>query len=71
MQITIAGDFSLHIGDLIFIDIGSLTEENKVDKFVGGKYMISDLCHRMDSNGIFTKLNLCRDSFKRDGKAQT
>ena len=71
MQITIAGDFSLHIGDLIFIDIGSLTEENKVDKFVGGKYMISDLCHRMDSNGVFTKLNLCRDSFRRDGKAQT
>ena len=57
MQITIAGDFSLHIGDIIFIDIGSLTEENKVDKFVGGKYMISDLCHRMDSNGVFTKLN--------------
>ena len=71
MQITIAGDFSLHIGDIIFIDIGSLTEENKVDKFVGGKYMISDLCHRMDSNGVFTKLNLCRDSFRRDGKAQT
>ena len=70
MQITIAGDFSLHIGDIIFIDIGSLTEENKVDKFVGGKYMISDLCHRMDSNGVFTKLNLCRDSFRRDGKAQ-
>ena len=66
--ITIAGDFTLHIGDIVHIDIGSLTDRDKVDKFVGGRYLILDLCHRMDSNGVFTKLNLSRDTFKRVGK---
>ena len=66
--ITIAGDFSLHIGDIVHIDIGSLTDRDRVDKFVGGRYLILDLCHRMDSNGVFTKLNLSRDTFKRVGK---
>ena len=38
---------------------------DNLDKFIGGKYLITDLCHRMDSTGVFTKLNLQRDKFKR------
>ena len=65
-SITIAGDFELHVGDTIFIDVRSLSDQiDNLDKFIGGKYLITDLCHRMDSTGVFTKLNLQRDKFKR------
>ena len=30
--------------------------------------MIVSLTHRMESNGVFTKLNISRDKFLRQGK---
>ena len=69
MQITIAGDFSLHAGDVIFVDIFSVKGEkdDTVNKESGGLYIITDLCHYVDSAGTYTKLNLARDSFGRKG----
>ena len=69
MQITIAGDFSLHAGDVIFVDIFSVKGEkdDTVNKESGGLYIIADLCHYVDSAGTYTKLNLARDSFGRKG----
>ena len=67
--ITIAGDFSLHAGDVIFVDFPSIQAEkdDTVDKESGGKYIISDLCHFISPQGTFTKMNIVRDSFGRKG----
>ena len=73
ITITIPGDFSLHAGDTVFIDIPEMGEtENKasgdqVNVENSGKYLISDLCHHVTADETFTKLVLIRDSFGRVG----
>ena len=69
MEITIAGDFSLHAGDVIYVDIPSVKAENddSINKQSGGLYIIADLCHLVTPDGTWTKLNLARDSFGRKG----
>ena len=68
-SITISGDFSLHAGDAIFLDVPRLEAEQtkKIDTTDGGLYIITDLCHFISPQGTFTKLNLIRDSFGRSG----
>jgi hypothetical protein len=67
--ITIAGDFSLHAGDAIFVDAPELSSEESKDvsKENGGLYIIADLCHYISTKETYTKLNLVRDSFGRIG----
>lgn len=68
--ITIPGDFSLHAGDLVFVDAPELKTETKndeVNKESGGLYIIADLCHYISPKETYTKLNLVRDSFGRKG----
>ena len=69
MEVTIAGDFSLHAGDVIFVDIFSVSAEkdDTLNRESGGLYIIADLCHYLDADATYTKLNLARDSFGRDG----
>ncbi len=69
MEITIAGDFSLHAGDVIFVDVPSIKSQtdDTVNRQSGGLYIIADLCHLVTSDGTWTKLNLARDSFGRKG----
>ena len=69
MEITIAGDFSLHAGDVIFVDIPAIQSErdDTVNRQSGGLYIIADLCHLVNPDGTLTKLNLARDSFGRKG----
>jgi hypothetical protein len=70
VQITITGDFSLHVGDYIFIDAPETsTKDTKImDKQFGGHYVISKLCHYISlRDGGYTKLTLCRDSTGRKG----
>ena len=73
MEITIAGDFSLHAGDVIFVDIFSVSAEkdDTLNRESGGLYIISDLCHFLDADATYTKLNLARDSFGRKGNHST
>ena len=69
--ITIAGDFSLHAGDAIFVDAPDLqadTKNDEVNKESGGLYIIADLCHYVTPKETYTKLNLVRDTFGRKGK---
>ena len=69
--ITIAGDFSLHAGDAIFVDAPELqadTKNDEVNKESGGLYIIADLCHYVTPKETYTKLNLVRDSLGRKGK---
>lgn len=66
--ITIPGDFSLHAGDAVFIDVPEVSSDTKdVSKENGGLYIIADLCHYISTKETFTKLNLVRDSFGRIG----
>lgn len=68
--ITIDADFSLHAGDLIFIDTPELSnKENKeMDDHLGGYYLIADLCHYINiSEGGYTKIVAVRDSTGRKG----
>ena len=73
MEITIAGDFSLHAGDVIFVDIFSVQAEkdDTLNRESGGLYIIADLCHFLDADATYTKLNLARDSFGRKGNHST
>ena len=69
--ITIAGDFSLHAGDAIFVDAPELqtdTSNDEVNQESGGLYIIADLCHFITPKETYTKLNLVRDTFGRKGK---
>jgi hypothetical protein len=66
--ITIAGDYSLHAGDAIYIDVPSVRAEKKddeVNKETGGLYIIADLCHYVSPKETYTKMNVVRDSFGR------
>ena len=73
ITITIPGEFSLHAGDTVFLDIPQIGEsENKacgddVNEEDGGLYIIADLCHYITAKETYTKLNLIRDSFGRTG----
>jgi hypothetical protein len=73
IEITIPGDFSLHAGDAIHFDAPSAQKDTKnddVDHQIGGLYIISALCHLVNAQGTYTKINLVRDSFGRTGKAR-
>ena len=70
VTITIPGDFSLHAGDSLFVDAPAVTADKskgEVNQRSGGLYIITDLCHYVSSDGTYTKLNLVRDSFGRQG----
>ena len=65
INITIAGDFSLHAGDLIYCEFPELTTDpnTQVNKKSGGLYMIASLCHNLTPRETFTSLTLVRDTF--------
>jgi len=70
VNITIAGDFELHAGDLVFFDAPSPqsdTKNDEVDRQSGGLYIIASLCHFISPERTLTKLTLIRDSFGRTG----
>ena len=65
INITIAGDFSLRAGDMIFCEFPELTvDQNKsTNKQTGGNYLIASICHRLTPEDCYTSLTLVRDSF--------
>jgi len=67
--ITIAGDFSLHAGDKVFLDTPGLRplKSDELNKEYSGEYIIADLCHYITPKETYTKMNLVRDSFGRKG----
>jgi hypothetical protein len=68
-QISIEGDFSLHAGDAIFLDVPpeNKKKNDEVNKHDSGLYIISDLCHYISPKETYTKLILVRDSVGRTG----
>tara|TARA_Y100001937_G_scaffold57570_1_gene78914 strand:+ start:4869 stop:6233 length:1365 start_codon:yes stop_codon:yes gene_type:complete len=65
VTITIAGDFTLSAGDTVHVDTPSFQLSDRPNTFSGGKYLIVDLCHHISARGIFTKMNLARDTLGR------
>lgn len=68
--ITITADFSIHAGDLIFIDYPELSDKENPDwnPEFGGHFVVADLCHYFSlSQGGYTKLTLVRDSVGKKG----
>tara|TARA_R100000908_G_C3747928_1_gene142926 strand:+ start:416 stop:1762 length:1347 start_codon:yes stop_codon:yes gene_type:complete len=65
--ITIPGNFALHAGDMIHIDLPGLEKKDnpEVDKKDGGLYIITDICHTITPDKTLTRCNLARDSFGR------
>jgi hypothetical protein len=66
VNIIIAGDFSLHAGDIIecaFPDLSRIDSNKPTNKETTGKYIISSLCHKITPKSCFTSLTLVRDSF--------
>ena len=73
ITITIPGEFSLHAGECVWMDIPQIGESknkscgDEVNKMDGGLYIIADLCHYITAKETYTKLNLIRDSVGRSG----
>ena len=70
-NVTIPGDFSLHAGEMVYLDVPQLEEKKaeNVSKQNSGLYIIAGLTHYIDvTEGTFTKLSLARDSFGKTGK---
>lgn len=71
--ITIYADFSLHAGDLIYIDTPShdTNKTKQMDEELGGYYVIADLCHYINiKEGGYTKITAVRDSIGKKGAPQ-
>ena len=68
-EILIPGEFSLHAGDIVFLDVPPQDSEksDQINKQDGGLYIIADLCHYLSPKETYTKLVLARDSFGRKG----
>lgn len=67
-NITIFGDFSLEVGQLIHCDFPEQSTKTNTEASprMSGVYMISALCHRIDPQlQCFTSLELIRDSYGR------
>ena len=67
INITIAGNLSLHAGDAIYLDFPGLEQKNTFnrDHRDGGLYIITDICHTITPKSTFTRCNLSRDSIGR------
>jgi len=71
IAITIAGDFGLEAGQLIFCDFQEMsTKTNPTNNpRMSGVYLIAELCHRIDPHHqSYTSLKLIRDSYGRKPK---
>ena len=68
INITIAGDFSIKAGDLVYCDFPELKGESglEVNDQSGGIYMVAHVCHRITPQDSFSSLSLVRDSFGKN-----
>ena len=66
-DIVIPGNFSLHAGDMIHMDVPGLQDDktSEPDDQDGGLYIITDICHTITAKSTFTRCNLSRDSIGR------
>ena len=70
VEVDIFGDFSLHAGQIVFIDSPPTDQidDSTTDELTGGKYLIHQVKHVIRGGKCQTKLGLVRDSIGRKGK---
>ena len=66
-RVTIAGDFSLRAGQVIYCDFPELTVDHNKEKNkeTGGHYLIVSVCHRITTEDCYSSLTLVRDTMGR------
>jgi hypothetical protein len=63
-NITVPLNLNLTVGDVIFLDIGEITKQEKQkDSKKSGLYLIAELAHEFSDNQGYTGLKLVRDSY--------
>ena len=67
VKITIPCNMELEAGDVIQLDLGNITDDDKLIEVYNlhrsGAYLIIHLCHHFDSENSYTYLTLCRDTY--------
>lgn len=74
LTLTIAGDVGVNVGDIIYCDFAEITSDKRSIKpstTRSGLYMITDLCHRLTTDGTWSRLHCVRDSFGRKPMSPT
>lgn len=74
LTLTIAGDVGLNVGDAIYCDFAEITSDKRninPSTTRSGIYMITDLCHRLTTDGTWSRLHCVRDSFGRKPMSPT
>tara|TARA_S200002703_G_scaffold18551_1_gene15120 strand:- start:190 stop:1458 length:1269 start_codon:yes stop_codon:yes gene_type:complete len=66
MEITIAMDLGVNVGDIVFVDIPEISSRKQRnpqgESQNGGLYMVSEICHKLTQTRSLSKLILVRDS---------
>ena len=68
LTLTIAGDIGLNVGDMIHCGFAEITSDKSnisESPTRSGLYMITELCHRLTTDGTWSRLQCVRDSFGR------
>ena len=66
MNIQVPCNASLRAGDIINVEIESMSEDKELgfaDEQQSGKYLILHLCHHFDTNKSYTSMTLVRDTY--------
>ena len=67
VKITVPCNMELEAGDVIELNLGNITDDNKLIEVYNlhrsGAYLILHLCHHFDSDNSYTYLTLCRDTY--------
>ena len=64
LNITVPLNLKLTVGDIINLEIGKITKEEKQkDELKSGYYLIKELAHSFEKNQGYTALKLIRDSY--------
>jgi len=74
LTLTIAGDVGVNVGDIIYCDFAEITSDKRSinpSTTRSGLYMITDLCHRLTTDGTWSRLHCVRDSFGRKPMSPT
>lgn len=62
LNITIPGDFSIFAGDRIVCRFVDLTQSDDTNNSISSIYMVSSVCHKVNSQDTFTSLDLVADT---------
>ena len=69
-DIAIFGDSSLSVGEVIRLELGSLIDNQSLDKYMSGEYVITSLRHVFENNEMKTYFRCVRSAAERNRATQ-